>query len=238
MPGIAQGLSFADGRAREGDGVIALGYPNGMPLSSFQGHVVGLNRSVTIAEQPLTGLLQYDASVMPGNSGGPVVTEDGKVVGMTDAGIKGTDAQNLAVTGFAPQITAWVAQPLVRSLTSCSVESSIEIRSQHAEASGIARAIDDWLSGGNKGFVRLSGAELARVGTEVAYEQSMADVERTNAVLLPSVEWKTETVDVAEVTYQESTYAACLIKDERLTLSTSMGYWTISDVATVSSKPC
>jgi hypothetical protein len=66
----------------------------------------------------------------------------------------------------------------------------------------------------------------------------MADMERTNAVLLPSVEWKTETADVAEVAYQESTYGSCLIKDQSLTLSTSMGYWTISDVAMVTSKPC
>lgn len=73
------------------DVVYVLGYPFGMPFTVTEG-------IVSSARQFLDGqfLIQTDAAVNPGNSGGPLVNEDGQVVGVTVS--KFTDADNV---GFA-----------------------------------------------------------------------------------------------------------------------------------------
>ena len=74
-------------------------------LTAVRGTVLGTDRSIMAASQGsdeyarLTGLIQTDADVVPGYSGGPVVDDDGQVVGVTVAASDGTGAQE--VDGFA-----------------------------------------------------------------------------------------------------------------------------------------
>ncbi|MEO6031386.1 MAG: trypsin-like peptidase domain-containing protein, partial [Burkholderiaceae bacterium] len=66
-----------------GDPVVAVGFPFCIGPSVSSGVVSGLKREFRSPEcrQILTNLIQFDAAANPGNSGGPLVTMDGAVVG-------------------------------------------------------------------------------------------------------------------------------------------------------------
>ena len=72
---------------RPGDEVVAIGFPFGIGPSTSAGVVSGLDRAFRSPQgkQVMTGLIQFDAAVNPGNSGGPLITMDGEVVGIVTA---------------------------------------------------------------------------------------------------------------------------------------------------------
>jgi serine protease Do len=61
----------------EGDQVVAVGHPFGLKYTATQGIV-----SNTLHQQDDIRYIQHDAALNPGNSGGPLVNNDGKVVGV------------------------------------------------------------------------------------------------------------------------------------------------------------
>ena len=67
-----------------GDEVVAVGFPFGIGPSASAGIISGLKREYRSPEgkRLLTNLIQFDAAANPGNSGGPLVTMDGEVVGI------------------------------------------------------------------------------------------------------------------------------------------------------------
>ncbi len=67
-----------------GDDVVAVGFPFGIGPSATAGIVSGLKREYRSREgkRILTNLIQFDAAANPGNSGGPLVTAEGEVVGI------------------------------------------------------------------------------------------------------------------------------------------------------------
>ncbi|MFW6447953.1 MAG: S1C family serine protease [Halobacteriota archaeon] len=86
LPASATPLPPAETRATVGQEVIALGNPFGLEESVSQGIVSGRNRSLpggTDFRIPAT--IQTDASVNPGNSGGPLVTMRGRFLGVITA---------------------------------------------------------------------------------------------------------------------------------------------------------
>ena len=91
---------------RPGDQVLAVGFPFGIGPSASAGVVSGLKRSFRSPEgkQELTNLIQFDAAANPGNSGGPLVTMDGQVVGIVTAILNPTDARTFVGIGFAVPI--------------------------------------------------------------------------------------------------------------------------------------
>jgi putative serine protease PepD len=68
------------GAAAEGAPVVAIGNPLGLTYSVSTGVVSGLNRST--GDGDLRGLIQFDASVNPGSSGGPLLDARGLVIGI------------------------------------------------------------------------------------------------------------------------------------------------------------
>jgi putative serine protease PepD len=87
----AEGLdvaTFADpGDVRVGDGVVAIGYAldlDGDP-SVTVGIVSALDRTLSTRSGALNGLIQTDAAISSGNSGGPLVNAAGQVVGINTA---------------------------------------------------------------------------------------------------------------------------------------------------------
>lgn len=98
LPTIPIGASNS---LKVGQTVLAIGDPLGAyPGSVTVGIVSALNRSVSVADdltgQPrdLTGLVQTDAAINQGNSGGPLIDASGAVVGIVNAG--SSEAQGIA----------------------------------------------------------------------------------------------------------------------------------------------
>ncbi|MER3419755.1 MAG: peptidase S1, partial [Chloroflexota bacterium] len=96
------------GSVSPGDPVLAIGAPFGLEGSVSKGVVSGLGRRFTVAAtgQTLENMIQFDAAVNPGNSGGPLVDRQGHVVGIV-AGIANPTNQNVFIgLGFAVPIEA------------------------------------------------------------------------------------------------------------------------------------
>jgi S1-C subfamily serine protease len=93
-------------RLMPGDEVVAVGFPFGIGPSVSAGVVSGLNREFRSeqGERSLKGLIQFDAAANPGNSGGPLVTMSGEVVGIVTAILNPTKAGTFIGIGFAATI--------------------------------------------------------------------------------------------------------------------------------------
>ena len=91
---------------RPGDQVVAVGFPFGIGPSASAGVVSGLEREFTSPEgkRQISNLIQFDAAANPGNSGGPLVTLDGEVVGIVTAILNPTPARTFIGIGFAVPI--------------------------------------------------------------------------------------------------------------------------------------
>ncbi len=91
---------------KPGDEVVAVGFPFGIGPSTSAGVVSGLDRSFRSpeGEQEIGNLIQFDAAANPGNSGGPLVTLDGEVVGIVTGILNPTSHRTFVGIGFAVPI--------------------------------------------------------------------------------------------------------------------------------------
>ncbi len=83
-------------RVRRGDAVTAVGNAGGVggTPSSAQGTITGLGRAITASDgdgssERLTGLIETNAPLQPGDSGGPLLNSAGQVIGMDTAASRG-----------------------------------------------------------------------------------------------------------------------------------------------------
>jgi len=83
--------------ARVGDWVLAMGNPLGLGHTVTAGIISGKGRVLGHDIFGNEDFLQTDAAINPGNSGGPLVTLDGKVVGMNTAVIAGANTVGFSV---------------------------------------------------------------------------------------------------------------------------------------------
>ncbi len=102
----ASGLTVASlgdsSTVRTGDNVVALGNAGGKggTPSVAAGTVTALNQSITASDEgsgnseQLTGLIETNANIQPGDSGGSLVNAYGQVIGMDTAASSGTQTQS------------------------------------------------------------------------------------------------------------------------------------------------
>jgi S1-C subfamily serine protease len=90
-----------------GDEAFVVGHPLGLYGSMSTGVISGFNRSFKLSnsDQRLEGLIQIDAAVNPGNSGGPLLNRDGQVIGIVAGLVNPADQDAFAGIGFAVPIT-------------------------------------------------------------------------------------------------------------------------------------
>lgn len=98
-----QPLQLARNLPRKGENVVTLGAPHGLSFSISRGIVSAVRKAAEISS--LGGdfdkdvmLVQTDASISPGNSGGPLVTYSGEVVGINTLGSVQGQSLNFAVS--------------------------------------------------------------------------------------------------------------------------------------------
>jgi S1-C subfamily serine protease len=96
------------GGAQIGDETFSVGNPLGLTASLTAGVVSGLDRTIERENGAgdLSGLIQFDAAVNPGSSGGPLVNRAGQVIGIVTALANPTDQKFFIGIGFAVPIAS------------------------------------------------------------------------------------------------------------------------------------
>ena len=91
---------------RVGDEAFVVGNPFGLYGSMSAGVISGFDRSFQPpdSDQALQGLIQIDAAVNPGNSGGPLLNRYGQVVGIVTGIVNPTEQDVFIGIGFAVPI--------------------------------------------------------------------------------------------------------------------------------------
>ena len=91
---------------RLGDEVVAVGFPFGIGPSVSAGVISGLRREYQSndGKRVLGNLIQFDAAVNPGNSGGPLVTTEGEVIGIVTGLLNPTEQRVFIGIAFAVPI--------------------------------------------------------------------------------------------------------------------------------------
>ena len=97
------------GSVAVGSDVVAIGNPLGLRDSTTTGVVSGLNRTTKTKAASLSGLIQFDAAVNPGSSGGPLLNTQGTVVGVVVSIADPGEDDAFAGIGFAVPIGAALA---------------------------------------------------------------------------------------------------------------------------------
>ncbi|GAB4453638.1 MAG: hypothetical protein Fur0044_48500 [Anaerolineae bacterium] len=111
-PGVLVPAILGNPRAmRVGDEAYAVGHPLGLYGSMSAGVISGFDRSFTPpnSKQKLQGLIQIDAAVNPGNSGGPLLNRQGHVIGIVAALVNPTEQDVFIGIGFAVPINVAAA---------------------------------------------------------------------------------------------------------------------------------
>ena len=88
---------------RVGDEAYVVGNPYGLYSSMSAGVISGFNRTFQPVNTDLNlkGLIQIDAAVNPGNSGGPLLNRDGEVIGIVEGLVNPTGENFFVGIGFA-----------------------------------------------------------------------------------------------------------------------------------------
>jgi S1-C subfamily serine protease len=168
-------FGFAPEDPTPGTKVALIGYPLDGPLSISEGTVSGVHRVIPTDAGDRRGLLQTDAALNPGNSGGPVVALSGEVVGLVSGSFPEYEGLGFAVesstsepwfaspSSLSPPLAPQCQEPLGPEVTG-------EIPPPEATtwAEGVSAAFGDYFQGINSGDHETAWRRLSprlRAGT-------------------------------------------------------------------------
>jgi serine protease Do len=217
---------------RLGEAVAAFGFPLGLPLTVTRGSVSGLDRSIPIEGFVRRRLVQTDAAVNPGNSGGPLIsTKTGDVLGLVDLGTSEANGLAFAVSALVaqPLLQAWRAAPQTIAAASCGSTSPPVAapgpsqggsQDKSADRQAVADTIYGYWNAIQQGdyataFRYLSPAERQAVGGEQTF------VSQHEADPLSSVD-----VEVAVTLVGSSTASADVVRLRTIAPSTGCRDWS------------
>ncbi|WP_445150136.1 S1C family serine protease [Baekduia sp. Peel2402] len=123
-----------------GNDVYAIGNPYGLDHTLTSGIVSALNREIEAPDgTPITGAIQTDAALNPGNSGGPLLDGNGKVIGVNSqiasSGSSSGEAGNVGI-GFAipaKTVADFVANPTTSSSSTQQSQQQVDPSQQQGQ---------------------------------------------------------------------------------------------------------
>ena len=165
----------SSGSVQVGDSVYAIGNPYNLGETLTKGIVSALGREISAPDgAKITGVIQTDAALNPGNSGGPLINEQGEVIGVNsqiasdEASVEGSQPGSTGV-GFA--IASNTVAQAIKAMesgqggsSSRSGESPGERQSGEAEEDGLARRGGESPYGVPYGGGEESGPHVERGG--------------------------------------------------------------------------
>lgn len=167
-----------------GDKAIAIGSPMNLSFTATFGHVSALVRAVPNVPSYVP-FIQTDASVNPGNSGGPLFNEHGKVIGintmvMTDKGSRGSIGLGFAIDGnYAQDILArlkvgeTIERPFVGILYRALTKKDMDF---DKKTIGAGAYIQEIVRGGPAYNILKKGDIILRVDGDDVFSKSFASV--------------------------------------------------------------
>ncbi len=117
----ARGLKAAEfgdsSKLRVGDSVVAIGDPLGVQLrgTMTNGIISAINRDLTVGDRTMT-LIQTNAALNNGNSGGPLINCYGQVIGINTVKMSSYYSASATVEGLGFAIPISVAKPIIDEL--------------------------------------------------------------------------------------------------------------------------
>jgi serine protease Do len=152
-----------------GETVVAIGNPYGQTHTVSQGIISGLHRNVDIPNNGLhfDDLIQTDASINFGNSGGPLLNINGELIGINSA--MNAQAQNIGFALPVDRVKAVLEEQLMPTWLGFDVEPGDHLKVENVVAGGPAaqaglKAGDCIVSLNNRPVVKQEDYRLARVG--------------------------------------------------------------------------
>jgi S1-C subfamily serine protease len=203
-----------------GTPVGVIGYPEGGPLSFSQGTVSGLNRTIEVAGTAHANMIQTDAPIDPGNSGGPLIDLEGRVVGLVDAvNSRAADIGYAVPASLAqPSLVSWSRNPMRTTPAACAgseaqqTSGPVQANNSSPEAIRIAGTLSTYFNAIDDGDYQAAYAQFTASGqTLVGSEKRFALSEATSYdfdIGLGNVTVEAPTVAVADVTFRSVQTAA------------------------------
>ena len=180
---------FADSdNIKVGEFAMAVGNPLGMQSSITCGVISAVNREVTDSDGKKFTLMQTDAAINSGNSGGALVNSEGKVVGINTLKLSGTGIEGM---GFAIPINA------TTDITSQLIQyskvkrpyigiSGMDLDEQTAKANKLVvgiyvKSVDDF-SAGEKAGIKIGDVIIEADGQKVSSMDKLNEIKNSHQI--------------------------------------------------------
>ena len=180
---------FADSDSiKVGEFAMAVGNPLGMQSSITCGVISAVNREVTDSDGKKFTLIQTDAAINSGNSGGALVNSEGKVIGINTLKLSGTGIEGM---GFAIPINS------TTDITSQLIQyskvkrpyigiSGMELDEKTAKANNLVqgiyvKSVDDF-SAGEKAGIKIGDVIIEADGKKVSTMDELNEVKNSHKI--------------------------------------------------------
>lgn len=180
---------FADSdNIKVGEFAMAVGNPLGMQSSITCGVISAVNREVTDSDGKKFTLIQTDAAINSGNSGGALVNNEGKVVGINTLKLSGTGIEGM---GFAIPINA------TTDITSQLIQyskvkrpyigiSGMDLTENTAKANKLVvgiyvKAVDDF-SAGEKAGIKIGDVIIEADGKKITKMDELNEIKNSHQI--------------------------------------------------------
>lgn len=180
---------FADSdNIKVGEFAMAVGNPLGMQSSITCGVVSAVNREVTDSDGKKFTLIQTDAAINSGNSGGALVNSEGKVIGINTLKLSGTGIEGM---GFAIPINS------TTDITSQLIQyskvkrpyigiSGMDLNEQTAKANNLVvgiyvKSVDDF-SAGEKAGIKIGDVIFEADGKKITKMDELNEIKNSHKI--------------------------------------------------------